>query len=70
MAIAFACDVRKQPLASIRQCVAESLDQDLGALEAGVLLDDDGSSEIGPVVYNQAIQNALHSFQERDSSSR
>src|SRR6188472_1866517 len=39
MAIALAPDVKKQALSSIKQYVAQHLDQDLGDLQAGLLLD-------------------------------
>ena len=66
MAIALAPDVKKQALSSIKQYVAQHLDQDLGDLQAGLLLDY-FLKELAPSVYNQAIQDAQHYFQERAS---
>ena len=66
MAIALAPDVKKQALASIKQYVAENLDQELGDLQAGLLLDF-FLKELAPSVYNRAIQDAQHYFQERAS---
>jgi uncharacterized protein (DUF2164 family) len=64
--ITLAPDVRKQALASIKKYVAENLDQEIGDLQATLLLDY-VLTEIGPSVYNQAIQDAQHYFQERAS---
>jgi uncharacterized protein (DUF2164 family) len=64
MAIALTVDVKKQALISIKQYVAQQLDQDIGDLQAGLLLDY-FLKELAPSVYNQAIQDAQRYFQER-----
>ncbi len=66
MAITLAPDVRKQALASIKQYVSVNLDQDIGDLQATLLLDY-VLAEIAPSIYNQAIQDAQRYFQERAS---
>ena len=66
MAITLLPEAKKQALASIKRYVAENLDQDVGDLQAGLLLDY-FLREIGPVVYNQAIHDAQSYFQERAS---
>ena len=64
MAITLTPDVTKRLLGSIKRYVAEHLDQDIGDLKAGMLLDY-CLSEIGPVIYNTAIADAQAYFQER-----
>ena len=64
MAITLKPDTKTQLLASIKRYVAENLDQDIGDLKAGLLLDY-VLEEIAPSVYNQAIQDAQRYFQER-----
>jgi uncharacterized protein (DUF2164 family) len=66
MAITLSPDARKQALASIKQYVSENLEQDIGDLQAGFLLDY-FLKEVGPSVYNQAIHDAQRYFQERVS---
>lgn len=66
MAITLPPDARKQALASIKQYVAESLEHDLGDLQAGLLLDYI-LKEIGPSIYNRAIQDAQAYLQDRIS---
>jgi len=66
MAITLAPDTKKQAVASIKQYAAKHLDQDIGDLQAGLLLDY-FLKELAPSVYNQAIQDAQHYFQERAS---
>ena len=63
-AITIGDDARKQALASIKRYFAENLDQDIGDLKAGLLLDY-VLAEIGPTIYNQAIADARAFFQER-----
>ncbi len=48
---------KKQAVASIRRYFAENLEQDIGDLKAGLLLDY-FLREIGPCVYNAAIADA------------
>ena len=66
MAIKLALDVRKQALASIKQYASVNLDQDMGDLQATLLLDY-FLAEIGPSIYNHAIQDAQRYFQDRAS---
>lgn len=63
-AITIGDDTRKQAIASIKRYFVEGLDQDIGDLKAGLLLDY-VLAEIGPTVYNQAIADARAFFQER-----
>jgi len=64
MSIKLSPETTKQLHASIKRYVAENLDQDIGDLKAGLLLDY-FLKEIGPVVYNRAIADAQSYFQER-----
>jgi uncharacterized protein (DUF2164 family) len=64
MAITLSPETKKRTLASIKRYVAENLDQDIGDLQAGLLLDY-VLTEIGPTVYNKAIHDAQGYFQER-----
>lgn len=66
MAITLVPDAKKQAMASIKQYVEKNFDQDIGDLQAGLLLDY-FLKELAPSVYNQAIQDAQHYFQERAS---
>ena len=54
----------KQLHASIKRYFAEELEQDIGDLKAGMVLDY-VVKEIGPSVYNQAIADAQAYFQDR-----
>jgi uncharacterized protein (DUF2164 family) len=64
MAITLSPETKKQMLASIKRYVAENLEQDIGDLQAGLLLDY-VLKEIGPSVYNGAIRDAQKYFLER-----
>ena len=64
MDITLTPDARKQLLASIKRYVAEELEQDIGDLKAGSLLDY-VLKEIGPTIYNRAIADAQTWCQER-----
>ena len=66
MAITLSPETKKQILESIKRYVAENLEQDIGDLQAGLLLDY-FLKEIGPSVYNKAIHDAQSYFQERVS---
>jgi uncharacterized protein (DUF2164 family) len=66
MAIALPPEAKKQILASIKRYVAENLEQDIGDLQAGLLLDY-VLKEIGPSIYNRAIHDAQTYFQDRVS---
>lgn len=57
-------EARKQAIGSIRRYFTEELDQDIGELKAGLVLDY-VLREIGPSVYNQAIADARTYFEER-----
>jgi len=54
----------KQLQASIKRYFSEELEQDIGDLKAGMVLDY-VVKEVGPSVYNQAISDAQAYFQER-----
>lgn len=64
MAIDLAPDQKEQALASIKRFLREELDLDVGDLKAGTVLEY-VLRELGPVVYNRAIQDAQRWFQER-----
>ena len=64
MAITLSPDSKKQLLTSLKRYFAEHLDEEIGELKAGLLLDY-CLQEIGPVVYNRAIADAQAYFQER-----
>ncbi len=66
MAITLAPDAKKQAVASIKQYVEKNLDQEVGDLQAGLLLDY-FLKELAPSIYNQAIQDAQRYFQDRVS---
>ena len=63
-AITFTDDARKQAVASIRRYFKEELEQDIGDLKAGLVLDY-VLRELGPTVYNRAIADARAFFEER-----
>ena len=64
MAITLSPDTTKQLHASIKRYAAEHLDEEMGDLKAGMLLDF-CLREIGPVVYNKAIADARTYFESR-----
>jgi len=64
MAIELSPEITKQLQSSIKRYFAETLDQDIGDLRAGMLLNY-CLKEIGPSVYNQAIADAQAYFQGR-----
>jgi uncharacterized protein (DUF2164 family) len=57
---------RKQAIAALKQYFAANMDEEIGDLKAGLLLDF-VLSELGPSVYNQAIADARAFFEERTS---
>ncbi len=57
---------RKQAVAAVQQYFADNMDEPIGDLKAGLLLDF-FLSELGPSVYNQAIADARAFFEERAS---
>jgi uncharacterized protein (DUF2164 family) len=64
MAITLAPDTQKQLVSSIKRYAAEHLEQEIGDLQAGLLLDY-VLKEIGPSIYNKAIGDAQAYFQDR-----
>ncbi len=64
MTISLSDDVRKHAIASIRRYFDEELDQDVGDLKAGLLLDF-MLEEIAPSVYNAAIADAQTFIRDR-----
>jgi uncharacterized protein (DUF2164 family) len=64
LSITLSKEARKQSIASIRRYVTENMEEEIGDLKAGLLLDY-FLEEIGPVVYNQAIADAQAYFQEK-----
>jgi len=62
--ITISAEARARAIASIKQYVAESMDEDIGDLKAGLLLDY-CLEELGPTVYNQAIADARAFFEAR-----
>jgi uncharacterized protein (DUF2164 family) len=66
MAIALPQDKRQQLAASLKRYLVEHLDPDAGDLKVSLLLDF-CVTEIGAVVYNQAIADAQAYFQARVS---
>ena len=63
-AITISAEAKRQAVASIRRYFAEHLDQEIGDLKAGLLLEF-VLKEIGPTVYNQAVTDARAFFQDR-----
>ena len=57
---------RKQAIAALQEYFRDNLDDEIGDLKAGLMLDF-VLSEIGPSVYNQAIADARTFFEERTS---
>ena len=57
---------RKQAVAALQDYFRDNLDDEIGDLKAGLLLDFI-LSELGPSVYNQAIADARAFFEERTS---
>lgn len=64
MAISLQPEVATQLRESIKQFVAEHLDQDIGDLKAMMLLDF-CLKEIGPSIYNKAVHDAQRYFEAR-----
>ena len=55
---------RARAIASLRTYAAQELDESLGDLKAGLLLDY-VLAEFGPTIYNQAIADARRYMEER-----
>ena len=64
MPIELPADTLKKMQASVRRYAAESLDEEMGDLKAGLLVDF-FLKELAPTVYNQAIADAQAYFQAR-----
>ena len=64
MPIKLSPETTKRLLASIKRYAAENLDEEMGDLKAGLLLDY-CLKEIGPSIYNQAIADAQVYFTGR-----
>ena len=64
MSIKLTRESEKYLLGSIKRFFAENLDDDIGDLKAGVVLEF-CIREIGPSIYNQAIADAQAYFQEK-----
>jgi len=57
---------RKQAIAALQEYFRDNLDDEIGDLKAGLLLDFI-LSELGPSVYNQALADARAFFEERSN---
>jgi uncharacterized protein (DUF2164 family) len=64
MAIKLSPEISKQLIASIKRYAAANLDDEIGDLKAGLLLDY-VLKEVGPSIYNQAIADAQAYFTGR-----
>jgi uncharacterized protein (DUF2164 family) len=64
MTISISDAARSQSIASIKRYLAEELDQDVGDLKAGLLLEFI-LKEIGPTIYNGAIADAQTYLRDR-----
>lgn len=64
MAIELTPEARKQAIASLRRYFTEELDQDVGDLKAGLLLEF-MLREIGPSIHNAAIERAQVYLRDR-----
>ena len=64
MAIAISKDVEQRAIASIRRYFTERLEQDVGELQARLLLEF-VLKEIGPSVYNQGVADAQVFMRDR-----
>lgn len=64
MAIKLNHDTEERLQASLQRYCAQNFDEDIGALKARLLLDF-CLREIGPSIYNQAVQDAQAVMQEK-----
>ena len=64
MTITLSDEARRQAIASLKRYLAEELDQDVGDLKAGLLLEYI-LKEIAPSVYNGAIADAQTYLRDR-----
>lgn len=64
MTIKISSDATKVAIGSLQRYFKENMDEPIGSLEAGALLEFI-LKEIGPVIYNRAITHAQVRLQER-----
>ena len=64
--IALPDSARKQAIAALQAYFAEHMEEQIGELKAGLLLDFI-LSELSPSVYNQALADARAFFEERSN---
>ena len=64
MKIELSSDKRKHTIASLRRYFSEALEQDIGDLKAGLILDF-FLAEIGPSVHNAAVEMAQAYLRDR-----
>ena len=64
MAIKLAEEARTQSIESIKRYFEEHMDEEVGDLKAGLLLDF-VLEEIGPSIYNKAVSDAQTYFRDR-----
>lgn len=64
MPITLSPDTTRRLVASIKRYAAENLDEEIGDLKAGLLLES-CLKEVGPSIYNQAIADAQAYFTDR-----
>jgi uncharacterized protein (DUF2164 family) len=64
--IALPEDARKQAIAALQGYVRDNMDDEIGDLKAGLLLDFI-LRELGPSVYNQGLADARAFFEERSN---
>jgi uncharacterized protein (DUF2164 family) len=57
-------EARKRAVASLRRYLDENMEEEVGELKTGLLLDF-VLEEIGPTIYNEAIADARAFFEER-----
>ena len=65
-ALALTDSARKQAISALQEYFRDSLDDEIGDLKAGLMVDFI-LSELGPAIYNQAIADARTFFEERTS---
>ncbi|MBB3118498.1 DUF2164 domain-containing protein [Pseudoduganella violacea] len=64
MAIKLSKEVEERLISSLQRYCGENMDEEMGGLKARMLLDF-CVREIGPSVYNQAIQDAQAAMQDK-----
>lgn len=63
-ALTLSDEARTQAIASLQEYFADTMDEEIGDLKAGLLVDFI-VAELGPTIYNQAIADARAFFEER-----